>query len=76
MFEAANEYIAMLVSVVISLTGVAYGLVKRIELKEAVNLIQSIKEVTHLSSEGGEAITVDEKIRIADEIIEMLKGKN
>jgi len=74
MFGATiNECIAIIVPIAIGLAGTLYGLAKRVELKEATSLIQSIKEVTHSSSEGGKEITVDEKIRIVDEIIEMLK---
>jgi len=74
MIEATiNGWAVIIVAAATSLSGVAYGLVKRIELKEAVDLIKTIKEVTHTASEGGEAITVDEKIRIADEVIEILK---
>jgi hypothetical protein len=74
MYEATiNQWAVIIVAAATSLSGVVYGLVKRIELKEALDLIKTIKEVTHTSSEGGEEITVDEKIRIADEVIEILK---
>ena len=74
MYEATiNQWAVIIIAAATSLSGVAYGLVERIELKEALDLIETIKEVTHISSEGGEAITVDEKIRIADEVIEILK---
>jgi len=73
MIETTTNYLEFIIPVVMGIAGVAYGLAKRIELKEAIDLIKTIKEVTHTSSEGGEAVTVDEKIRIADEIIEILK---
>jgi len=68
-----RDYLSIIIPIVIGAVGAIYGLAKRIELKEAVDLIKTIKEVTHTASEGGEAITVDEKIRIADEVIEILK---
>ena len=74
MIEATiNEWIAIIVTMMIGLAGTIYGLAKRIELEEAEGMIKTIKEVTHPLSEGGEVITVDEKLRIADEIIEILK---
>lgn len=68
-----NQWAVIIIAAATSLSGVAYGLVKRIELKEALDLIKTIREVTHTASEGGKVITVDEKLRIADEVIEILK---
>lgn len=74
MIEATMSELAVIsVAIATSCMGVAYGLVKRIELKEALDLIKTIRYVTHTASEGGKTITMDEKIRIADEVIEILK---
>lgn len=74
MIEATfNEIAAAAIPIAMGIAGVAYGLIKRIELNEAISLIDTIREVTHPTSEGGETITIDEKIRIADEVIEILK---
>ena len=74
MIEAAtNELIAGLVAIAITLASTGYALAKRVQLKEALGFIETIKEVTHVSSEAGEGISLDEKIRIADEVIEIFK---
>ena len=74
MYEATiNGWTIIIIGAATSFMGVAYGLVKRIELKEALDLIKTIRKAAHISSEGGKTITMDEKIRIADEVIEILK---
>lgn len=70
---AISETAATVVPIAIGAAGIVYGLAKRIKLKEAISLIQTIHEVTNSTSEGGKEITIDEKIRIADEVIEALK---
>lgn len=74
MIEATiSQIAATVIPIAIGAAGIVYGLAKRIQLKEAISLIQTIHEVTDSASEGGEDITIDEKIRIADEVIEALK---
>lgn len=74
MIEAtANETIAYLIAICVSLASTGYALAKRVQLKEALGFIETIKEVTHVSSEDGEDVSLDEKIRIADEVIEIFK---
>ena len=74
MIEAVtNEYIASFVAIAITLASTVYALAKRVQLKEALGFIETIKDVTHVSSEAGEEISLDEKIRIADEVIEIFK---
>lgn len=74
MIEAAtNEFIAGFVAICITLASTGYALAKRVQLKEALDFIKTIKEVTHVSSESGKEISFDEKIRIADEVIEIFK---
>lgn len=74
MIEAAtNEFIASAVAIFMVLASTGYALVKRVQLKEALDFIKTIKEVTHVSSEAGKEVSLDEKIRIADEVIEIFK---
>ena len=74
MIEAAtNELIVYLIAICVSLASTGYALAKRVQLKEALGFIETIKEVTHVSSEDGEDVSLDEKIRIADEVIEIFK---
>lgn len=74
MIEATiSQIAAAVVPIIIGAAGIVYGLAKRIQLKEAISLIQTIHAVTDSASEGGKEITVDEKIRIADEVIQALK---
>jgi len=67
------ELSAALSAIAATAASIAWFIAKRVTTNEAISIVKTLKEVTSPMSEGGESITVDEKLRIADEVIEILK---